>query len=76
MVDIRGIPQLQNEDTLLLDNVSRRAFMDVNIDKTGIDITHRTLNNRDAGIIVKFHSRSKRDIFLWSLKKFESENDQ
>ncbi|XP_057294659.1 uncharacterized protein LOC130623194 [Hydractinia symbiolongicarpus] len=75
MVDIRGIPRVQNEDTTLL-TTQLAELMKVKIEKEDIDISHRTSNKKEASIIVKFNSRYKRNIFYEGRKKLSEKTIQ
>lgn len=63
MLDIRGIPRSKGENTdQIVIDVGKQ--MDVDLKLKDIEISHRTSNNPDAPIIVKFMSRRKRDTFF------------
>ena len=67
MVTVKGIPKLENENTdNLIVNLSKLIHVDLKI--PDIAISHRTSVDKDAGIIVKFVSRRKRDEFFKNRK--------
>ena len=45
--------------------------MDLDLSPTDVDVSHRTSNRNDAGIIIKLNSRSVRDTFFQSRKKLK-----
>lgn len=67
MVDIKGIPRKETENTnnIVLEIAK---LMGTPLTDDDIDISHRTSNKAEAGIIVKFSSRKARDTF-WGGRK-------
>ena len=60
MLTLKGIPKQAGESTDdVIINVAN--MLEVDLPVRDIDISHRTSNNTDAGIIIKFNSRRKRN---------------
>ena len=60
MLTLKGIPKQAGESTDdVIINVANMLEVDLSV--RDIDISHRTSNNTDAGIIIKFNSRRKRN---------------
>ena len=68
MLDIINIPKVEDQCT---DNIVIKIGETINVDlkPEDIDASHRLSNLQNAGIIVKFVSRKKRDEFLEKAKK-------
>ena len=68
MVTVSGIPRAKDENTnnLILNLASK---LDVELTEQDIDISHRTSNNANATIIVKFENRKKRNLFYFEGRK-------
>ncbi|KAH9375559.1 hypothetical protein HPB48_002544 [Haemaphysalis longicornis] len=69
-VEIKGIPEVQNED-LLATTTAISACLKVSVKESDIDVVHRvpTKNKTKSNIIVKFTSRAARDKILKEAKK-------
>lgn len=66
-----GIPRTENEDTRKL-VLELAKIMEVETTESDNDLSHRTSNKSEAGIIVKFQSRFKRDIFYEGRRKLKN----
>ena len=68
MLDIINIPKVEGQCT---DNIVIKIGETINVDlkPEDIDASHRLSNLQNAGIIVKFVSRKKRDEFLEKAKE-------
>ena len=68
MVEVNNIPKQENENSLdLIYNLL--DLIKINIDRKTIDVAHRLSDKPDSPIIVKFTTRTARDIFFNSRSK-------
>ena len=75
MLEIGNVPRVtrENTDDIVLD-IARAVEAKIQLDD--IEISHRLSNKPDAGIIVKFNNRRKRnDFFFKARKKFLTHSD-
>ena len=62
MVEINGLPQKENENTTELVH-TLMEHLQIKVKKESLDVIHRLSDKIDAPIIIKFTSRSERDLF-------------
>ena len=74
MVEINNIPTEKDEQIITTANKIAKLMKVPDFSHKDIDIAHRLSNEEDAGIIVKFMSRSSRDNFFKCKKRTEREN--
>ena len=67
MLDLRGIPRMKGENT---DDIVIKiaSAMELTLTYNHIDVSHRTSNQPEAPIIVKFNSRRTKNMF-WSRRR-------
>ena len=65
MVEINGLPQVENENTPnLVHTLMNHLKIKIDMKKESLDVIHRLSDRTDAPIIIKFTSRSERDLFF------------